>query len=55
MIYARLSDPNLSKCLPDVVWVEAFDWIRNHAAYADLGIHELRGKLMFVNVMEYHT
>lgn len=55
MIYARLSDPNLSKCLPGPVWAEALDWIRNHASTANPGIHELRGKLMFVNVMEYDT
>lgn len=55
MIYAKLSDPNLSICLPGPVWAEACNWIRNHAATAELGIHELRGTSMFVNVMEYDT
>lgn len=55
MILANLTDPNLSRVLSGPVWDQAVRWIREHAATAELGIHELRGKSMFVNVMEYDT
>lgn len=55
MIIAHLNDPNISKLLPGEVWGEALGWIRENAATADLGIHELRGDLMFVNVMAYNS
>jgi YhcH/YjgK/YiaL family protein len=41
--------------LPGEVWREALDWIKEKSATADLGIHELRGDLMYVNVLSYET
>jgi biofilm protein TabA len=55
MIHAKINDPNLDLVLAHPIWKEALDWIRMRAATADLGISELRGKSMFVNVMEYNT
>lgn len=53
MILAKLNDPNLTRLLPGDVWNEALDWIRKKSATAELGIHKLRGDLMFVNVLSY--
>lgn len=55
MIHAHLNDPNLPLVLPGPVWSEALEWIRREADEADLGIHELRGERMFVNVQAYDT
>jgi YhcH/YjgK/YiaL family protein len=55
MILAKIDDPNLRSLLPGEVWREALDWINEKSATADLGIHELRGDLMYVNVLSYET
>jgi len=55
MIIANIDDTNLDKLLPGEIWAEALEWIRKNAAAAELGIHKLRGELMFVNVMTYSS
>lgn len=55
MILANLNDINLRRLLPGKIWGEALDWIRDHSATAELGIHKLRGDLMFVNVLSYES
>lgn len=55
MIYAKINDPNVNRLLPGAIWSEALNWIHEHAATADLGIHQLRGESMFVNVQAYDT
>ncbi|MEM0966382.1 MAG: YhcH/YjgK/YiaL family protein [Verrucomicrobiota bacterium] len=55
MIPANLNDPQLESFLLGPIWAEAFGWIKKHAANSELGIHQLRGESMFVNVQSYAT
>ncbi len=56
MIYAKLDTPSTyTPLIGHPVWEEAFEALRKLTADSPLGIIELRGKDMFINVHTYDT
>ena len=56
MIHGRLQDAESERfILGGTVWAEALDWLRDEAAHAAIGRHELSGGDVFAIVMEYET
>jgi biofilm protein TabA len=56
MIYAKLNTPSTyTPLIGHPVWEEAFEALRKLTTESTLGIIELRGKDMFINVHTYET
>ena len=56
MIFAKLKNSSTySPLIGHPVWEEAFVFLRDLNEDSSLGITELRGNKMFVNVHEYQT